>query len=203
MHKDNQNDGEIASSLKSRILTTARKLFTEEPYEKVSMRRIAAEVGCSTMAQYRYFSSKEELLMAACWDHFAQLGRMISAAEKDETAPLEKLRAMAYKFIEFYISHPNLYELLYRKHYPHQRDYPPQFAAISKYALTCRIEGFRVRVAACAKVKALDIDADLTTSTFFACMLGLITGAIMGVFASEDIDGVVKQCVRTLTRDFE
>jgi AcrR family transcriptional regulator len=53
-----------AEMTRQRILKTALNLFTTRGYEGTTMRHIAAEAGCSLGLAYRYFSSKEELVLA-------------------------------------------------------------------------------------------------------------------------------------------
>lgn len=45
----------------ARIAETARRLFTDHPYEEVSVRRIAATAGLTTGAIYPYFPTKADL----------------------------------------------------------------------------------------------------------------------------------------------
>ena len=52
-----------AVSTRQRILDTALDLFATKGYEKTTMREIAAEAGCSLGLTYRYFASKEELVL--------------------------------------------------------------------------------------------------------------------------------------------
>ena len=50
---------------KAEILAAARRLFAEEGFESVSMRRIASEAGVDPSLIHHYFGSKDELFMAA------------------------------------------------------------------------------------------------------------------------------------------
>ena len=52
-----------AVSTRQRILDTALGLFATKGYEKTTMREIAAEATCSLGLTYRYFASKEELVL--------------------------------------------------------------------------------------------------------------------------------------------
>lgn len=47
---------------RSLIVTTAMRLFTENGYDRTTMRAIAAEAGVSVGNAYYYFSSKEQLI---------------------------------------------------------------------------------------------------------------------------------------------
>jgi AcrR family transcriptional regulator len=48
---------------RQRILDTALQLFATKGYEETSMRDIAAAAGCSLGLTYRYFASKEDLVL--------------------------------------------------------------------------------------------------------------------------------------------
>ena len=48
---------------RQRILDTALQLFATKGYEKTTMRDIAAAAGCSLGLTYRYFASKEDLVL--------------------------------------------------------------------------------------------------------------------------------------------
>lgn len=61
------------------ILTTALAVFRESGFEAASMSQIAARVGGSKATLYNYFSSKEELLLAAMHYSAEELGQNIMA----------------------------------------------------------------------------------------------------------------------------
>jgi AcrR family transcriptional regulator len=52
-----------AQETRQRIFDTAVKLFMEKGYEQTTMRDIAAEAGCSLGLAYRYFESKEVVVI--------------------------------------------------------------------------------------------------------------------------------------------
>lgn len=95
------------------IADAARLLFQTEGYQGVSMRRVAAEAGCTTMTLYRYFQSKAELLRALWVDVFAdlgaELGRTASALET-KAHPLEPL---AQGYVAYWIANPDKYRLVF------------------------------------------------------------------------------------------
>lgn len=53
-----------AARTRAHILDTALHLFAERGYEPTTMREIAAVAGCSLGLTYRYFSRKEDLVLA-------------------------------------------------------------------------------------------------------------------------------------------
>jgi AcrR family transcriptional regulator len=52
-----------AASTRQRILDTALRLFATKGYDETSMRDIAATAGCSLGLAYRYFASKEDMVL--------------------------------------------------------------------------------------------------------------------------------------------
>src|SRR5579883_1476546 len=52
-----------AALTRQRILDTALQLFATQGYEKTTMRDIASSAGCSLGLTYRYFASKEDLVL--------------------------------------------------------------------------------------------------------------------------------------------
>jgi AcrR family transcriptional regulator len=63
-----------AQETRQRIFDTAVKMFMEKGYEETTMRDIAAEAGCSLGLAYRYFESKEVVVI--------QLYRQLAANTK-------------------------------------------------------------------------------------------------------------------------
>ena len=47
-----------ASEMRRHIADCAMRLFQEDGYDAVSMRRLAGEAGCTVMTLYRYFDRK-------------------------------------------------------------------------------------------------------------------------------------------------
>ena len=56
------------------LIEAAARVLAEEGRPAVTARRLAAEVGASTMAVYTHFGSMDELLVRMCRDGFARFG---------------------------------------------------------------------------------------------------------------------------------
>jgi AcrR family transcriptional regulator len=102
-----------ALGLRERIIQAASKLFTEEGYQSLSMRRVAQEVGCSQMAMYRHFANKEALTQHICsllYNRFAvKMNREIQAASD----PWERCRKFVSALIRFALNYPDHYSLIF------------------------------------------------------------------------------------------
>jgi AcrR family transcriptional regulator len=85
---------------RSLIVTTAMRLFTENGYDRTTMRAIATEAGVSVGNAYYYFSSKEQLIQGF-YDEIARLH--LGAARDllaDEPRFAERLKAVLLCWLE-------------------------------------------------------------------------------------------------------
>ncbi|MGI8418162.1 MAG: TetR/AcrR family transcriptional regulator [Nakamurella sp.] len=77
---------------RAEIVAAARRCFSRDGFHQTSMPDVAAEAGVSTGAPYRYFSSKEEIILEVAGEAFRVLLRPIERlVESDEVASLEDL----------------------------------------------------------------------------------------------------------------
>lgn len=114
-----ENNGELKQSkfkagaeLRKRILEASSHLFAEAGYQNVSMRKIAEEAGCSTMAAYRHFPDKNALFQQLCVDlyvEFATLHHKLSHVSD----PRDRLKQTMRDFIILSCKHPHHYRLTF------------------------------------------------------------------------------------------
>ncbi|WP_030417722.1 TetR/AcrR family transcriptional regulator [Streptomyces sp. SCSIO 75703] len=91
-----------------RIIEAALRISdTEGDLDRLTVRRLATELGVGTMTLYSYFRSKEEILDGMA-DHV--LGRMRLPAEPD-AGPAEALRTAGYAFLAMMREHPSVVRL--------------------------------------------------------------------------------------------
>jgi AcrR family transcriptional regulator len=75
-----------AQHTRQQILDTALALFIEKGYEATTMREVAKVCDCSLGLTYRYFSSKEQLLLEFYWQMAAATGAQIEQLPPDTIA---------------------------------------------------------------------------------------------------------------------
>ncbi|MDD8018780.1 MAG: TetR/AcrR family transcriptional regulator [Bacteroidota bacterium] len=94
------------------ILDAAQRLFLDEGYEHVTIRRIADKIEYSPGTVYLYFKDKDEILCALQEIGFAEFYRrqQILSGIKN---PAEKLRAHGRVYIQFALENPELYDLMF------------------------------------------------------------------------------------------
>lgn len=94
------------------ILDAAQRLFTEQGFEKVSMRNIAEATEYSSTAVYHYFADKNELLYALQNRAFARLAERAESVVEIE-GPVARLRALGHIYLNFAAEHPALFDLMF------------------------------------------------------------------------------------------
>lgn len=95
------------------LVGTALRLFADEGFEALSMRRLAGEVGVPPMTLYRYFPSKSHLVRHV-WDHIlAQAQTRAVAASTGEATPLERLRLYLDGFVQYWLEHRAHYWIVF------------------------------------------------------------------------------------------
>jgi AcrR family transcriptional regulator len=94
------------------ILSTAMKLFLEEGYSNVSIRRIADKIEYSPATIYLYFKDRDEILYALHNEGFEELFKR-QMAVLSVPDPRERLRKQAEEYIRFGLEHPEYYNLMF------------------------------------------------------------------------------------------
>ena len=92
---------------KEQIFEAGARLFAEKGYERTSLQEVADVLGVTKPALYYYYQSKEELLFeitSFVMDRLVADLREISTGNK---TPLEKVRELVRRYIEFFAAHPH------------------------------------------------------------------------------------------------
>lgn len=99
-------------NMKDLILKTAMRLFLEEGFEKVTIRRIAEEIEYSPATIYLYFVDKDEILFALHEQGFEELHKRQQTvlSVKD---PLERLRRHGQVYVAFALDQSEYYDLMF------------------------------------------------------------------------------------------
>lgn len=113
------HSGERTSNdeLRTRLLDVAGELLLRHGPESLSMRRIAAEAGCSTTVIYTMFGNKEGLAEALYLEGFERVRRRLEAVPPRRD-PLEYLGALGVAYREACLAEPAYYSLMFEKAIP-------------------------------------------------------------------------------------
>lgn len=150
--------------LRAKILDAASRLFVEEGFANVSLRKIADRIEYSPATIYLYFKDKEDLLTSLCWDTFTHLKNKLEEFEGTIDEPLTRLRAGLRSYIDFGLEHPNHYLLTFCT--PHEfyqvTEETPGFEQTNRVGLET-FDCLRRALSACRANGQIDFD-DLETT---------------------------------------
>lgn len=90
------------TSLREKILLTAKSLFIQQGYHGLAMRQISEAVGVSKAALYYHFKDKEELFLAILDIYLNEIESAIDAIQSKRLSSSEQLRM----FVEYILSQP-------------------------------------------------------------------------------------------------
>jgi AcrR family transcriptional regulator len=103
--------------IRKAILDASMKLFIEDGYEHVSMRKIADLIEYSATTVYLYFKDKDEILF-----NLHELGFQKMAEYNhslwDIKNPLLRLHKMGENYIQFGVQNPEFYDLMFIQRAP-------------------------------------------------------------------------------------
>lgn len=101
---------------RARIVTAALELIEEEGLEGLSMRHLGRRLGVEAMALYHYFPNKAALLeaMATAAEDVEQVfGGFFAGMDFTGMDAGQRIVAIGLRYIEFALSHPAHFELLF------------------------------------------------------------------------------------------
>lgn len=98
---------------KLKIISTAKRLFIEDGYQSVSMRKIASEVGLSPMMLYKSVENKRDLLRFIWTDIFIEVSKQCQEAIIRHHDDRAKLEAFSATFLRYWLDHPEHYRVVY------------------------------------------------------------------------------------------
>ena len=107
-----RSDRQIAET-RARISRCALKLFEEEGYAAVSMRRLAKEAGCTVMTVYTYYDRKIDILRALWSQVFEELFDRLDRTAAQERDAVARLHAVALGYVDFWLQRRDSYFLVF------------------------------------------------------------------------------------------
>lgn len=189
------SQGEI-ESFRADLCRVATRLFAEEGFAGVTMRGLAAEIGCSPMTPYRYFRSKHEIFAAVRIAGLERFADVVSAAAAAERRPLAQLQAIGDAYVGFALGDPERFRVVFHV--------PDAVAGEDPGVLRelLRAQGcLRAAVAGAVEEGALAGEVDTLAHVFWAGMHGLVSLYLAGRLQSAPgLDRLVQEMWGGLVR---
>lgn len=158
--------------LVDRIVRTTARMIDERGIDGVTIRKVAEEADCSPTVIYHYFGSKEGLLHRAIQEGLTWFGTFVGMSERGLSG-VDRLRASARAFVQWGISNPSMYRLMFEQRLPK----PAEGAELEK-----RRSGLAGAQAMLADVFGDRRGADpaQAANIFFVTMHGIVSTTISG-----------------------
>lgn len=115
---------------RERILEAAVELMSREGLASLSMREVARRAGVSHQAPYHYFENREAILAAIAEEGFKGLNAALESASGRN--PATRLVAAGRAYVEFALSHPAHFQVMFRPELVHLEKHPSAHAEASR-----------------------------------------------------------------------
>ncbi|HXA38042.1 MAG TPA: TetR/AcrR family transcriptional regulator [Phenylobacterium sp.] len=122
------SDTDVAD-FRERLCAAAERLFAERGPDAVTMRQLAAELGVSPMTPYRYFEDKEDILAAVRANGLSRFAEALETARATAQGARAIGSAVGEAYVDFALSNPHAYKLMFDVNQPHVEKYPELVAA--------------------------------------------------------------------------
>ncbi|MEE9912787.1 MAG: TetR/AcrR family transcriptional regulator [Deltaproteobacteria bacterium] len=110
-------------SVKQKILDQALQLIVTEGYDKLSMRKIAGQMGITAATIYNYFKSKEEINLWIRVKGFETMDAMLSKARDAKNTQEENMRSLLKAYFKFGTVYSEYYDIMFNLRTPKVADY--------------------------------------------------------------------------------
>jgi len=101
------------TDMRDKISSCALRLFQEEGYEGISMRRLAREASLSPMTLYKYFDNKIDILRSLWAEVFVELFDDLDQIAAKEVDPYERIHSVALRYVTYWLDHPEHYFMVF------------------------------------------------------------------------------------------
>jgi AcrR family transcriptional regulator len=122
------SDTDVAD-FRERLCGAAERLFAERGPDAVTMRQLAAELGVSPMTPYRYFEDKDDILAAVRANGLSRFAEALETARATAQGARAIGSAVGEAYVDFALSNPHAYKLMFDVNQPHVEKYPELVAA--------------------------------------------------------------------------
>jgi AcrR family transcriptional regulator len=168
------------------LCEVATRLFSQQGYEGVTMRALAAELGCSPMTPYRYFRNKAEIFSAVRSAAFARFAEAQEAAARSSADHRARLRALCRAYVRFALDEPAAYRIMFELD---RKDLPPPVTAGDLRAWLI----MRSAVGEAVEAGVLPGDPDVLAHLLWSGIHGLVALHLAGMLVlGRDLESLVE-----------
>jgi AcrR family transcriptional regulator len=104
-------DAPARGDTRSRIQAVAVELFSEQGYDKTSLREIAERLGVTKAALYYHFKSKEDIVHSLVDDYFGQVDSLVAWASRQPRTPAVRAEILS-RYLDMVIDSHQVFRML-------------------------------------------------------------------------------------------
>lgn len=189
---------DTAVDQRATLLAAASELLAEAGPGALSVRRIAAKAGCSTMGVYTNFGGKDGVIEALYVDGFAFLRERLEALPQTGD-PVDALRTGCAAYRAMALEHPTYYSVMFDRPLP---DWvPPTACKLHGLATLAILERGVQRAVEAGRVQG---DVDAIAHSIWATCHGLVSLELSGLGRDAGrYQLIFDRTIDTLLRGFE
>jgi AcrR family transcriptional regulator len=150
-------------NLRDACVEAAREVIAQEGIEHLSLRDVARRLGVSHQAPYRHFPTREHLLAEVMRRCYAQFSEHLQD-RPSPSDPHADLHALGERYLDFALSHPLEYRLMFNTPWPKTAEQPELVDHANQAFDTLRRVMARVHGVK-SPTQAVDLDALFVWST--------------------------------------
>ena len=119
----------MSTNYRERVKHAFKEMAMERGFSRVTVDELAARCGISKRTIYRYFKSKDEIIVSIVEEVMSEIEKKVTLALNSSTSPVEKLSAMVSALLKYVkrINTPFIYDL--EKNFPLLWERVEQFRA--------------------------------------------------------------------------
>jgi AcrR family transcriptional regulator len=108
---------------RGKILDTALNIIIEEGFNNLSLRKIASRLGVTATTIYNYYTNKDEINLMIRIRGFEKLYDLMTKRSAHFNNIEDRLKTMISAYIEFGLTNPSYYDIMFNLHTPKYLDY--------------------------------------------------------------------------------
>jgi len=156
------------------IFRAAVELLDAAGYDGFSLRKLAERIGYTPTTIYRYFRDRDELVGAVMLEGYAEFTRALQAAIASRRDPFEQVDALGEAYVEFGLTHPVMYRVLFMQRPDIWLRLPPD-----RVEAVCGEDAFQLVTAAVTRAIATGAthasDVEATALALWAATHGVVS----------------------------
>ena len=115
------------TNLKQKLLEAAEQRISDHGLNALSLRKLAGDVGVTTMATYHHFANKKALLVQVAIGGFNDLEKRIMLASRQANSPAEAVEKMMEAYFKFARERYHVYHLMFGQEINEEKMTVPEF----------------------------------------------------------------------------